>query len=103
MTLFTAAIAAALELSPSSLAAGVFAYHTVIRFDLATHARHTPKLVSTILAQLQLDEPDIVFTNGDARPIDNDDLPEDKPTFDATFAVTTNRTSLYCHVVLNSF
>jgi hypothetical protein len=94
MMLFTAAVAAALELSPSSLSTGVYAYHTVLRFDLATNAHNAPQLVSAILAQLQLDEPDIVFTNSDARRIDNDNLPEDKPAFDTTFAVTTNRVIL---------
>jgi hypothetical protein len=46
--------------------------------------------------------PDFVFTNGDAHRIDNDDLPEDKLTFDDKFSVTTNRTSLYCHFVINA-
>jgi hypothetical protein len=99
---FSAAAAAALEISPSSLITGVYAYHSVIRFDLATNARNAPQLVSSILAKIQLDEPDCVFTNGNAQRIDNDDLPEDKLTFDDTFAVTTNRTSLYRHFVINS-
>jgi hypothetical protein len=99
---FSAAAAAALEISPSSLATGVYAYHTVLRFDVATNARNAPQLVSSILAQMQLDEPDIVFTNGDAKRIDNDDLPADKLAFDDTFAVTTNRNSLHCHFVINS-
>jgi hypothetical protein len=46
--------------------------------------------------------PTLSYTNSDARRIDNDNLPEDKPSFDTTFAVTTNRTSLYCHFVINS-
>jgi hypothetical protein len=99
---FSAATAAALEISPSSIATGVYAYHAVIRFDLATNARKAPQLVSSVLAKIQLDEPECVFTNGDVRRIDNDDLPEDKLTFDDTFAVTTNHTSLYCHFVINS-
>jgi hypothetical protein len=61
MTLFTAAVTAALELSPSSLLTGVYAYHTVLRFDLATNTRNAPQLVSAILGQLQLDEPNIVL------------------------------------------
>jgi hypothetical protein len=99
---FSAPAAAALKISPSSIATGVYAYHAVIRFDLATNARNAPQLVSLILAKIQLDEPNCVFTNGDAKCIDNGDLPEKKLTFDNTFTVTTNRTSLYCHFVINS-
>jgi hypothetical protein len=67
MTFCTAAAVAALELSPSSLATRVYAYHAILRFDLAVNARNVPQLVSSILAQIQLDEPDTVFTNGDFR------------------------------------
>jgi hypothetical protein len=99
---FSAATAAALEITPSSLATGVYAYHTGIRFDVNRNAHNAPKLVSLLLTQLQLDEPDIVFTNGDAHRIDNDDLPDDKGAFDDLFGVTTNRHSLRCNVVINS-
>jgi hypothetical protein len=102
MTLFTAATAAALEISESSLATGVYAYHTVIRFAVAVNASNAPTLVSMLFAQMQLDEPDIVFTDGAAKRIDNDDLPTDKLTFDNSFGVTTNRNSLHCHVIINS-
>jgi hypothetical protein len=61
-----------------------------------------PQLVFLLLAQMQLDKPEIVFTRGDATRIDNDDLPADKLAFDETFAITTNRNSLHCHFVINS-
>jgi hypothetical protein len=43
-----------------------------------------------------------VFTDKDTQCIDNDDLPTDKLTFDASFAVTTNRNSAYCQLMINS-
>jgi hypothetical protein len=93
---------AALEISLSPLDIGLYAYHAVIRMDVTMNARNAPKLVSLLLAQIQLDEPDIVFTDGDDKRIDNDDLPTEKLTFDATFGVSTNCTSLNCHPIINS-
>jgi hypothetical protein len=103
MTIFLAAAAAALEHDPaSSTDNGVFAYHAVIKLDVEKNGRNAPGIVSVILAKIQLDEPTVVFTDKDNKRIDNDDLPTDKLTFDAAFAVTTNRNSLYCHLVINS-
>jgi hypothetical protein len=102
MTLFTAAAAAALKLDNNSLANGVFAYHAVIRLDCSHNARIAPSVVSLLLAKMQLDEPSIVFTDGNNRRIANDDLPHDKTSFDATFGTVTHRKSLHCHFVIQS-
>jgi hypothetical protein len=100
MTLFTATAAAALKLDNTSLANGVFAYHAVIRLDCSHYARIAPSAVSLLLAQMQLDEPSIAFTDGNDRRIANDDLPHDKTSFDATFGTVTQRKSLHCHLVI---
>jgi hypothetical protein len=103
MTIFSAAAAAALEHDPaSSTDDGVFAYHAVIKLDVEKNGRNAPRIASVILAKIQLDEPTVVFTDKDTQRIDNDDLLTDKITFDAAFAVTTNRNALYCHLVINS-
>jgi hypothetical protein len=103
MTVFSAAATAALEHDhASSIDNGVFAYHAVIKLDVDKNGRNAPGIVSAILAKIQLDEPTVVFTDKDTHRIDNDDLPTDKTTFDAAFAVTTNRNALYCHLVINS-
>jgi hypothetical protein len=103
MTLFSAAATAAHEHDPaSSITTGVYAYHAVIKLDVDKNVRNAPGIVSIILAKIQLDEPDVVFTDKNNNRIDNDDLPTDKLTFDAAFAVTTNRNALSCHLVINS-
>jgi hypothetical protein len=102
MSLFTAAAAAALELNNTSLANGVYAYHAVIRLDVSHNARIAPSVVSLLLAKMQLDEPSITFTDGNDRRIANDDLPQDKATFDTTFGTATKRKSLHCHFIIQS-
>jgi hypothetical protein len=99
---FSAASVTALEIALSPLDTGLFAYHDVLCMDVTTNARNAPKLVSLLLAQMQLDKPDIVFTDGADKRIDNNDLPTDKLSFDATFGVSTTRTSLNCHLTINS-
>ncbi len=102
MTIFSAAAAAALEISHSSLVDGVYSYHAVLKLDVATSGRKAPTILSLVLAKMQLDEPTIVFTDGQDHHIDNDALPTDKMTFDSVFAVTTNRNSLHCHLIVKT-
>jgi hypothetical protein len=102
MTLFSAAVAAALELDPSSLANGVYADHAIMKLEVDKNGRNAPGIISLLLAKIQLDEPTVVFSDHTAHHINNDDLPTYKAAFDATFAVTTNRNSLHCHLIINS-
>jgi hypothetical protein len=104
MTLLSAAAATALEIDPSSLTNGVYTYHDVIKLEVTKNGRNAPGIISLfLLAQMQFDEPSVVFTDRNAKRINkNDDLPTDKSTFDATFGVTTNRNSLHCHLIVNS-
>jgi hypothetical protein len=102
MPTFSAAAAAALELDTSSLAHGVYAYHTALRLDVSHNANIAPSIVSILMAKMQLDEASITFTDSNSQRIDNNDLPTDKPQFDATFATATKRKSLHCHFVIHS-
>jgi hypothetical protein len=102
MTIFTAAAAAALETVDSSLANGVYAYPTVLRLDVSANARNAPHLISLLLAKLQLDEPNIAFTDSNEVSIDNNDLPQDKANFDNAFDIATKRNALHCHFIIKS-
>jgi hypothetical protein len=102
MTSFSAAAAAALELDNTSLANGVYAYHTVICLDVAHNAHIALSIVSLLMAKMQLDERSIAFTDGNEHRIDNKDLPHDKATFDSTFPTATRRKSLHCHFIIQS-
>jgi hypothetical protein len=93
---------AALELDNTSLANGVYAYHTVIRLDVAHNVRIAPFIVSLLMAKMQLDEPSIAFSDGNEHRIDNNDLPHDKATFNSTFPTTTRHKSLHCHFIIQS-
>jgi hypothetical protein len=63
MTIFTAATTAALETVDSSRANGIYAYPTVLCIDVSANTRNTPGSISLLLAQMQLDEPNIAFTD----------------------------------------
>jgi hypothetical protein len=51
---------------------------------------------------MQLDEPSIAFDDSNNRRIPNEDLPQDKPSFGATFSTVTRRKWLHCHFVIQS-
>jgi hypothetical protein len=60
-------------------------------------------MISLLLAKMQLDEPNIAFTDSNEVSIDNNDLPQDKTNFDNVFDIATKRNAFHCHFIIQSF
>jgi hypothetical protein len=94
MAIYSAAAAAALERSDDGLQPGVYSYPTEIEFMVKMNGRFAPAIIVKILAKLVLDEPDIVFVDGDRTRIMVDNFPQSKKEFDEKFCASTSSNKL---------
>jgi hypothetical protein len=102
MVIYSAAAAAALERSDDGLQPGVYSYLTEIEFMVKTSGRFVPAIIVKILAKLILDEPDIVFVDGDRTRIMVDNFPQSKEEFDEKFCASTSSDKLSCKFEIRS-
>jgi hypothetical protein len=107
MTLFSAAAAAALERFDEGPQPGLYSYSVELEFTVKTNRKFAPSIVVKILAQLMLEEPDVVFVDPNGDRIMIDDFPQSKDEFDEIFSTTTDSGRLSCtfkiHSSKNSF
>jgi hypothetical protein len=101
MTPFSAA-AAALERSNDGLQPGGYAYPTELEFTVKTNGKYAPAIVVKLLAQIVLDEPDVVFAAGNRSRITVENFPQSKTEFDDAFCTSTSRDKLTCKFVIQS-
>jgi hypothetical protein len=97
MTAFFAAAAAALDVTHSHLGEHLYAHGVILRIDVSKNGRNAPLIVSQLLAKMLLDEPTLVVYDAHDNRFDNDAFPQDKDSFNVTFATSTQRGSLRCY------
>jgi hypothetical protein len=97
MTTFSAAAAAALDVTGSHLGKDLFRYGVILRLDVEKNGRNAPPIVSQLLAKMLLDEPSLIVYDANDNRFDNDAFPSDKESFDLAFAPSTQRNSFRCH------
>jgi hypothetical protein len=102
MTIFTAAAAAALEVPTNAMPTGIYSYNTEVQFDVIATGNKAPALLLRLLQKLVNDEPNIVFCDSDQAPINIDEFPTAKETFDVLFSTSTNRNKLSCRFEIRS-
>jgi hypothetical protein len=102
MTLFSTAAAAALERSDDDPQPGVYSYATELEITVKTNGKYAPAIVVKVLAQIVLDEPDVVFAAGDGTCITVDNFPQSKSEFDAAFCTSTTGDKLTCKFEIQS-
>jgi hypothetical protein len=103
MVNYSAAPAAALERSDDGLHPGVYSYPTEIKFMVKTNRRFAPAIIVKILAQPVLDEPDIVFVDGDPARIMVYNFPQSsKKEFDEKFCASSSSDKLSCKFEIRS-
>jgi hypothetical protein len=102
MALFTAAAAAAIERPAEGSIPGIYSYPTELEFNVKSNGRFAPSIVVKILAQLLLDEPDVVFTDSKGHRIMVEDFPKAKIEFDDVFCTTTAGGRLSCKFEIRS-
>ena len=102
MTVFTAAAAAALPQSNHLPNTDRYSFLTEAQFELKRVGKNAPALLCKILKVLRSKEDTIVFYNGDGSPINVDEFPTDKDTFDKMFFTFTKREILYCRFEIRS-
>jgi hypothetical protein len=102
MALFSAAAAAAIERPAEGSTPGIYSYPTELEFNVKSNGRFAPSIVVKILAQLLLDEPDVVFTDSKGHRIMVEDFPKAKIEFDDVFCTTTAGGRLSCKFEIRS-
>jgi hypothetical protein len=102
MTLFSAAAAAALEHHDDGLQPGLYSHSVELEFTVKTNGKFAPSIVVKILAQLVLDEPDVVFVDRNGNRILIEAFPENKAEFDEVFSSTIDGGRLSCKFAIQS-
>jgi hypothetical protein len=102
MVLISAAVAAALDKPVIALASGIYSYGDTLQLDVNKIGGKAPTLVSDVLAQMIQDEPEIGVTDCNNVPLNNDEFPSEKTTFDSCFGVTTKNGRLLCSIGIRS-
>jgi hypothetical protein len=97
MTTFSAAAAAALDVTGSHLGQDLFSYGVILRLDVEKNGRNAPPIVSQLIATMLLEEPSLIVYDANDNRFDNDAFPSDKESFDLAFAPSTQRKSLRCY------
>jgi hypothetical protein len=98
MTLFSAATAAAPEHHDDGLQPGLYSYSVELEFTVKTNGKFAPSIVVKILAQLVLDEPDVVFVDCNGNRILIDAFPKTK--LNSMKSLVRLSTVADCHVNL---
>jgi hypothetical protein len=99
MAIFSAAAAAALESPDNGIQPGLYVYPTELEFTVKSNGKFAPSIVVKILVKLLLDEPDVVFADGNGQRIMVEDFPQDKIEFDEVFCTSTADGRLLCKFV----
>jgi hypothetical protein len=102
MSLFSAAAAAALEHRDDGLQPGLYSHSVELELTVKTNGKFAPSIVVKILAQLVLDEPDVVFVDRSGHRILIEDFPETKADFDEVFSSTIDGGRLSCKFAIQS-
>jgi hypothetical protein len=97
MTTFSAAAAAALDVTNSHLGKDLFGYGVILRLNVEKNGRNATPINSQLIAKMLLDEPSLVVYDTHDSRFDNDAFPSDKESFDLAFAPSTQRGSLRCY------
>ena len=102
MTRFTAAAASALHQANQQTSLGLYSFATEAQFELKRVDDKAPALLCRLLKLLRAKEETMVFFDGAGAPINVDEFPSDKSTFDEIFSTFTKRDMLYCRFEIRS-